>query len=716
MQRFATISLLVMFVFLSGAGAMVAMKKSRQTSLAAQPVAYNQAQKKDSSTTRKELRKPTATPFPRPQTQRAVPTATPTTTPLPNLASRQIRPAPAVTTLPGPASILGLIAEKDGGKEVGGTTVRALAIPSGISREVVSDFKGRYLISGLQPGEYLLTASKEGYEISLIEIFTDYLEPLRQDIELTTRGNSVPPQSLNDPRTFILERGARPEIIQPLLVAYGYKQPRVESIRPVQFSGRGFVYYRDGQATAKYEANFDSEPVFEVKLAGNDPPVYVQQKCGNVIQPTKPPAIEPVPQAPAPTPYIVPPAPTATLTPYIVPMPQPKPAAQRTFIVVEKLIKDESFEGRLHRAGQITFRIEFKQLGAAYDYWFVNDQDGYVVFEVPDVVPDGVTATVSEDTPKDFKAITVPWVDVKVNKGMTINVEFQNEKEAPAVTPAPTTTPTPTPTQTPAPGATATPTLTPTSTPTPSVTATPTPTFTTTPTPTPTETPIPTLKVEFRAEPNSGVAPLNDVDLIVQVSGTAKGIINYKFDCQNDGWDRDITTDSEFLRVKDLCDYPSPGVFSARVQATRAGRVVGGTSFISVDAPTPTPTRTPTPTPTPTRTPTSTLTPTPTLTSTPTPTPNINFQIELRPEPNSGQAPLNGVDLVVTVSGTTGTIMTYRLDCKNDGAWEREINTDSTFYRALDLCNYTNSGTFTAVAEVTSQGVTKRATTVSVTP
>ena len=145
---------------------------------------------------------------------------------------------------------------------------------------------------------------------------------------------------------------------------------------------------------------------------------------------------------------------------------------------------------------------------------------------------------------------------------------------APMFTPVPSTA-TPRPTKTPVPP-------TATSVP-PAPTATPRPTNT----PFPTETPTPkTLFVVLRPEPNAGFAPLNGVDLVVDVSGTAAGPISYSLDCTNNGsWERQVTISDAYFRAVDLCSYPSPGEFRARIQVIREGLTVEGVSVLVVVPP-----------------------------------------------------------------------------------------------------------------------------------
>lgn len=65
--------------------------------------------------------------------------------------------------------------------------------------------------------------------------------------------------------------------------------------------------------------------------------------------------------------------------------------------------------------------------------------------------------------------------------------------------------------------------------------------------------------------------------------------------------------------------------------------------------------------------------------------------------PNNGVAPLNGVDLRATATGTaTGTI-NYKFDCTSDGSWDYTFNniTDNP-KTVIDACNYANVGSYIA--------------------
>jgi hypothetical protein len=179
----------------------------------------------------------------------------------------------------------------------------------------------------------------------------------------------------------------------------------------------------------------------------------------------------------------------------------------------------------------------------------------------------------------------------------------------------------------------------------------------------------PSLIVDLSANPSSGYAPLNDVDLTATVSGTATGDITYKFDCTSDGsWERIISTSSTSFTATNLCDYPNPGNYTASVRAERGGFAFQGTAAIMVlEAKT--------------------------------------LFVDLSANPSSGYAPLNDVDLTAYVSGTATGNITYRFDCTSDGSWERTVTTSSNPYTAIDLCDYSSAGTYTARVRVERGGL-----------
>ncbi len=92
--------------------------------------------------------------------------------------------------------------------------------------------------------------------------------------------------------------------------------------------------------------------------------------------------------------------------------------------------------------------------------------------------------------------------------------------------------------------------------------------------------------------------------------------------------------------------------------------------------------------------------------------------VTMTANPNSGPAPLNGVDLTSTTSGTSSGTYLWKLDCNNDGVYENAPGTTNSTnpYTATALCNYATAGTYTARVNVShNQGWAEATTTVTVT-
>lgn len=194
-------------------------------------------------------------------------------------------------------------------------------------------------------------------------------------------------------------------------------------------------------------------------------------------------------------------------------------------------------------------------------------------------------------------------------------------------------------------------------------------------------TPTPTVSVALTANPASGTAPLNDVDLVADVSGTATGNIRYRFDCTNDGsYERDVTNTTDPYTAADLCNYSAAGTYTARVRVDREGVFAENTTTISVST-----------------------------------TPTINI-VSFSANPASGTAPLSGVDFTVDVGGTATGAIRYRLDCTNNGTFEHDNTNSQDPYTVADLCDYPTAGTYTALVRVDRGGLNATATrTITVT-
>ncbi len=83
----------------------------------------------------------------------------------------------------------------------------------------------------------------------------------------------------------------------------------------------------------------------------------------------------------------------------------------------------------------------------------------------------------------------------------------------------------------------------------------------------------PTVLVSLTADPSFGTDSLQNVDLRAIVGGSMYGTINYKFDCTNDtSWELEVSGQSiDDYTAVDLCNYGSPGDYTAKVFIERGG-------------------------------------------------------------------------------------------------------------------------------------------------
>jgi uncharacterized repeat protein (TIGR01451 family) len=184
-----------------------------------------------------------------------------------------------------------------------------------------------------------------------------------------------------------------------------------------------------------------------------------------------------------------------------------------------------------------------------------------------------------------------------------------------------------------------------------------------------------TLSAQISANPSSGPAPLNGVDLTATVSGTATGPITYKFDCTNDGsWEKIETSNETSFTAVDLCNYQNPGAYVAKIEVIREGLAFQGVTAIVVKT-------------------------------------SSSLSVNLSANPTSGPAPLNNVDLIAQVSGNVSDPITYQFDCTSDGTWEKIETTNATSFTAVDLCSYPNPGQYLAKVLVKRGDLTFQGTT-----
>jgi len=210
-----------------------------------------------------------------------------------------------------------------------------------------------------------------------------------------------------------------------------------------------------------------------------------------------------------------------------------------------------------------------------------------------------------------------------------------------------------------------------------------------------------TLTVSLSADPSSGDAPLNDVNLTADVSGTATGTINYRFWCDCNSTCDTVAgcttacgtpsygppaTTTDPYTATNVCDYATADTYTAKVVAERGtlsaeSRVT--INVISVDLK--------------------------------VATDSTNWQDSL-----SGYIPLNGVDLKADVSGPDLGNINYTFYCNRSdagtnitaGYCKKEDGTSVDPYTVTDCCDYASAGTYTVkvIAERGGLAAEKRAT------
>jgi len=105
---------------------------------------------------------------------------------------------------------------------------------------------------------------------------------------------------------------------------------------------------------------------------------------------------------------------------------------------------------------------------------------------------------------------------------------------------------------------------------------------------------LPTLSVSLSASPSSGTAPLNGVDLMAIVSGTASGYINYTFYCNRLDIGTDLT--SGWCQKKDglsqttytaigCCNFSSAGIYMVKIIVERGSLQAEARTTVQVNAP-----------------------------------------------------------------------------------------------------------------------------------
>lgn len=187
------------------------------------------------------------------------------------------------------------------------------------------------------------------------------------------------------------------------------------------------------------------------------------------------------------------------------------------------------------------------------------------------------------------------------------------------------------------------------------------------------------LTVNLTTSTKSGCITLKNVDLTAEatlVGGESTDQITYYFDCTNDGnYEKTVTTTARSYTANDLCTYEAKGTHTASVKVSALGLTDTATATITTrrcggggsDDPT----------------------------------------VLLDGHPDNGCAPLKNVDLYAEVSpnGHGDGEYTYYFYCdedNDDDDYDKKVTTSKTSYTAEELCDYSDSGTFTARVRVES--------------
>ena len=69
------------------------------------------------------------------------------------------------------------------------------------------------------------------------------------------------------------------------------------------------------------------------------------------------------------------------------------------------------------------------------------------------------------------------------------------------------------------------------------------------------------------------------------------------------------------------------------------------------------------------------------------------LSIKIQAEPTEGFLPLKDIDVLISVQGEVVGPFTFKIDCTNDGTYEKEIkDIKDKIYKAVDVCSYSKEG------------------------
>jgi len=186
------------------------------------------------------------------------------------------------------------------------------------------------------------------------------------------------------------------------------------------------------------------------------------------------------------------------------------------------------------------------------------------------------------------------------------------------------------------------------------------------------------LSASLSADPNTGAAPLNGVQLTAAVVGATGSTIDYSFNCGN-GTTFAINTSGNTYTTTgaNTCNYSTPQTYYAQVIAQDNG--AGGTGLTGV----------------------SPFVPIDVQPGSGGNPPNTGtYTVTLRAAPSAGRSPLNGVDLVSTLNQAPVGAVQYTFDCGNGVT--KIVSDTAVSHAEANMCDYPTPGTYTA--RVSAQG------------
>jgi|GEM_PF-4591047 len=237
--------------------------------------------------------------------------------------------------------IYGIVRERRSNRGISGATIRAVSSEAEVTDDQ-SGQEGQYEIEVPEEGEYVLAVEAQGFPFAILNKKVEVHSRVQVDIALARPGQLGPSPGLNNPAGYVFADGVQSESeVRILLAAYGFSEDEISGIVLVELTGGVSVTYRDGHSTGMYEGSFLQESAWQADVGGK--PIYVQRKCGNIVEviiehevivvavtatpvplaPTSTPVPTVCPTCPTPVPTSTPIPPSATSVPTATDTPVP---------------------------------------------------------------------------------------------------------------------------------------------------------------------------------------------------------------------------------------------------------------------------------------------------------------------------------------------------------------------------------------------------------